>query len=196
MALSPAVASRLAYYQARFGPGVLSPRGWYCFGTYGSNGSNLFVSPNPIGAAELFSAQWPGFAGPAIQLSNVSGDTSGRFSVARTIARVFPVHRSFVQDVIAERIQPASDFPFGPYPGDQLTYRSSELVEYRTPANTEGLGTASRLIRNGDPITGVALLNGQELNLTILHVRLPVSAAGLVPLIIQQVERDHAPHQP
>jgi hypothetical protein len=42
------MAQRLAYYKAEYSPGVLAPRGWYCFGTYGSNGSSLFVSPQLI----------------------------------------------------------------------------------------------------------------------------------------------------
>jgi len=70
------------------------------------------------------------FSGPAIQLSVAVGDTSGRFEVAQIIARVFPSHRNFVRDVIAEDIEPASNFPFGPFPKDKLTYKSKELVEY------------------------------------------------------------------
>ena len=41
-------AQKLAYYQAGNPPGVLAPRGWYCFGLYGSGGSTLLVSPEPI----------------------------------------------------------------------------------------------------------------------------------------------------
>ncbi len=35
------VAARLAYYKAKNGFGILGPRGWHCFSTYGSNGSTL-----------------------------------------------------------------------------------------------------------------------------------------------------------
>ena len=58
MAISPAAALRLAYYKAQYGPGVLAPRGWHCFSTYGSDGANLFVSPDAIDAKALFSPDW------------------------------------------------------------------------------------------------------------------------------------------
>ena len=51
-------AQRLAYYKAKEGQGVLAPRGWYCFGTYGSSGASLFVSPQKIGADTLLSTTW------------------------------------------------------------------------------------------------------------------------------------------
>jgi hypothetical protein len=137
-------AARLAYYKAEAedGFGVLAPRGWYCFGTYGSNGANLYVSPNPIRGDDVLLGKdgWTGFAGPAVQLSVESGGTSGRFGVARMMARVFPNRHEFVERVIAEGIEPASDFPSGSYPKDKLTYRGKELVEFATPAETEGWG--------------------------------------------------------
>lgn len=34
-------AERLAYYKSEQSAGVLAPRGWYCFGTYGSSGDTL-----------------------------------------------------------------------------------------------------------------------------------------------------------
>ncbi len=187
-------ASRLAYYKSDFGVGVLAPQGWHCFCTYGSNGSSLFVSPRPFGSAELFSTQWNGFDGPAIQISAMFGDTSGRFSVARMIARVFPAHLSFVKSVIDEGIEPASDFPSGPYPSDKLTYLTNEMVEYQTPANADGLGTHSLLIKNGDPIRGVVILFDDALNLLHLHVRLPPELESLAPIIIRQAERDASRH--
>jgi hypothetical protein len=190
VAIPAAAASRLAYYESKFGSGVLAPRGWHCFSTYGSNGSSLFVSPNPVSSAELFSQEWKGLDGPAIQISTVFGDTSGRFSVARTIARVFPAHWSFVRKVIAEGIEPASEFPFGPYPGDKLKYLTKEMVEFQTPANSNGMGTASWLLRNSDPISGVAILSGEEMNLTHLCVRLPPESVDLTPFIVREAERE------
>ncbi len=164
-------AQRLAYYKAEQGFGVLAPRGWYCFETYGSGGGSLFVSPQPINAHDLFSESWKGFIGPAIQFATDVGGTSGRFEVARIVARVFPAHRAFVRDVIAEGIDPASDFPFGPYPSDKLTYKNKETVEYETPAHKEGLGTQSRLQKNGDPIRGVVILVGEDTDLLSLATR-------------------------
>ncbi len=189
VAISSEIAPRLAYYKAKYGSGTLAPRGWHCFGTYGSNGSNLYVSPNPI-ADPIFLSHWAGFTGPAVQVSDVLGGTSGRFEVAEIIARVFPAHMAFVKSVIAEGIQPASSFPRGPYQGDRLTYLSKEVVEYETPANQSGLGTVSQLKKNGSPIRGVSILTGKTPNLTHLSVRLPLDATDLGPVIIRQTEHD------
>jgi len=112
--LSAAAARRLAYYKAENGIGVLAPRGWRCFSTYGSNGSSLFVSPEAFDATRMFSTDWKSFAGPAIQISIADGGTSGRFQVAKVIARVFPDRRQFVGTVIVEGIEPASSLPVGP----------------------------------------------------------------------------------
>lgn len=185
-------AQRLAYYKAEEGSGVLAPRGWHCFGTYGSNGATLYVSPDPINTADLFSTSWNGFAGPVIQISSMDGGTSGRFEVAKTIARVFPAHEAFVQAVIAEGIEPASSFPSGPYAGDTLKYRTKDIVEFLTPAHIDGLGTASRLQKNDNPISGAAILFGEEPNLLQLSVRLPRQASDLTQFIIQQTERETA----
>ena len=58
------VAAKLAYYKAGFGGGVLAPRWWHCFGVYGSGGSALFVSGQPIDCTKWFSSADKGFAGP------------------------------------------------------------------------------------------------------------------------------------
>jgi hypothetical protein len=189
--IPPGTAARLAWYKAADAPGVLAPRGWHCFSTYGSSRATLYVSPEPLTAKLVLPGNgWNGFSGPAIEISSSYGDTSGRFPVAETIARVFPAHRDFVQKVIAEGIEPASSFPFGPYPTDKLTYKSNEIVEYITPANTDGLGTNSELKKSGYPISGVAILAGEEPNLVLLIARLPPATSDLTPAIIQQVERD------
>ena len=190
MAISAAAAQRLAYYKAQYGPGVLAPRGWHCFSTYGSNGSSLFVSPDPIDSKMLFSDDWKGFAGPAIQISFSFGDTSGRFEVAMIIARVFPAYKQFVQNVIAEGIEPASDFPSGPYAKDKLTYRSKKVVEFETPANSEGLGTDSRLLPNAGPIDGVAIITGADTDLIQLFARVSDNDRDLIPFIVKQAESD------
>lgn len=188
------VAAGLAYYKAEEGYGVLAPRGWYCFGAYGSSGEVLYVSKNPILGADLLSLKWKGFAGPVIQASFEYGGTSGRFGVAKMISRVFPKHTTFVQGVINEDrdvgITPPDSFPSGPYPQDRLTYKSNEIVEYETPAETEGLGTQSELLKNADPIRGVAILVGEEPDLAYLAVRLPPDVTDLTSTIILQVERD------
>ena len=187
-----AAAQRLAYYKAEYGPGVLAPRGWHCFSIYGSDGSNLFVSPDAIDSTTLLSMDWKGFTGPVIQISVSSGGTSGRFQVAKVIARVFPAYKQFAQNVIAEGIEPASDFQFGPYPKDKLADRGKNIVEFETPANTAGLGTESRLLPNASPIDGVAIITGTDTDLIQLSARVLAMDRDLIPLIVKQVESDAA----
>jgi hypothetical protein len=187
MSIPAEAAQHLAYYKAQIG--VLAPRGWYCFGTYGSNGQTLYVSPDPINPADLFSTSWKGFAGPVVQISREDGDTSGRFGVAKTIARLFPARKAFVEGAIAEGIKSATSFPYGPYPADTLKYRNENIVEFLTPAQKDGLGTASRLQKSDTPISGVAILFGEEPNLLRLWLRLPSEISDFAQLIIQQTER-------
>jgi hypothetical protein len=188
--LAAGVADQLAYYKAENGFGTLSPRGWYCFSTYGSNGSSLFVSPGPINDKELFTSDWKGFSGPAIQVSVSAGDTSGRFTVAKTIARVFPDRMEFVREVVSEGIEPASSFPTAPYATDTLQRRGKDIVEFETPANTKGLGSQSRLAINSGPIQGVVILFGEEPNLVQLSIRLPNRYQRLGQTIIQRLETE------
>ncbi len=152
ISVSKEAAHRVAYYKAEEGVGVLAPRGWHCFGVYGSSGSSLYVSPDPINSAEVLSSSWRGFAGPVVQISLEYGGTSGRFAVARTIARVFPARKEFVDRVLAEGIEPASSFPYGPYPNDTIRNRGMNVVEFSTPAQADGLGTGSRLQKNDTAI--------------------------------------------
>ncbi len=184
-------AQELAYYKAVLGVGVLAPRGWYCFGTYGSAGDTLIVSPQPIDTTKIFSTGPGDLAGPAIQVSYRFGGTSGRFEVAEIIARVFPAYRAFATQVMKE-LQPGDSFAVGPYTTDSMTYKSKSTVEYRTPAQTDGLGTLSWLPKNGSPIDGAAILIGQTPDLLLLSVRLSPELAGLTSAIVGQVERDAA----
>jgi hypothetical protein len=190
VAIPAAIAQRLAYYKAEYSAGVLAPKGWNCFSIYGSDGSNLYVSPDPIDSKTLLSMDWKGFAGPAVQISVSSGGTSGRFEVAKVIARVFPAYKAFAQSVIAEGIEPASDFPSVPYPGDKLTYRAKNIVEFETPASAQGLGTDSRLQMNTSPIDGVAIVSGADTDLTLLSARVPAGDSDLIPAMIKQAEKE------
>jgi hypothetical protein len=133
---------------------------------------------------------WKGFAGQAIQISDFSGGTSGRFEVAKVIARVFPAYKQFAQNVIAEGLEPASDFPSGPYANDKLTDRGTNIVEFETPANTAGLGTNSRLQANASPIDGVAIITGTDTDLIQLSARVSQKDRDLIPLIVKQVESE------
>lgn len=186
-------AARLAWYKAKNGFGVLAPRDWHCFGTYGSSGATLYVSPEPINSKLVFSTEWKGFAGPAIQISHSNGGTSGRFEVAQTIARLFPAHIDFVRQVIADGIEPASHFPSGPYPKDKLTYVTRTLVSFETPAHSKGLGTDSRLQPNDQAIQGLVFLsmepNDDPYDIS-LAIRMPHSLVSLAAAIQAGTERN------
>jgi hypothetical protein len=140
----------------------------------------------------LFSDSWKGFPGDAIQVSDASGGTSGRFQVAKAVARIFPAYREFAENVISEGVEPAGDFPSGPYPRDKLTYRGKNIVEFETPANAEGLGTQSHLKSNDAPIRGVAMITGEDTDLILLTARLPETDRDLMPFIIGLIERDES----
>ena len=187
--ISSEAAQELAYYRAAQGFGALAPRGWYCFGLYGSAGATLFVSPQPIDTANVFSTEI-GFTGPAIVISGHSGDTSGRVTVAEVIARVFPAYKAFATAVMKEFDPPINSIVFGPYPTDTLTYKSKTAVEFKTPPLKEGLGTYKWIKKSGSPIDGVAILVGQAPDLLLLSVRLPPNLDGLTSAIVRQAERE------
>ena len=72
---------------------------------------------------------------------------------------------------------------------DKLVYKSDRIVEFETPAKSEGLGTMSVLLPNSDPIRGVKILSGGTPDLTSLSIRLPAKDNDLTTVIIQQTEQ-------
>jgi hypothetical protein len=126
-------------------------------------------------------------AGSAVELEATERGGSGMYEVAQVLARVFPSQRPFVQGVINSYVELASDFTFGPYPNDKLILQTKRLVRYRTAPRSEGLGTMGRLTANDDPIDGVALLQGQNPDLLMLRVRLPLKQRDPAQVIIQQL---------
>lgn len=173
--ISAELVEVLAWYQSADAPGVLAPRGWHCFGTYGSSGATLYVSPMPINPSRLFDSKWKGFEETVVEISRTEGGTSGRFAVARLIARLFPEHIGFTQAVIAEGLEPAASFPLGPYPHDRLRYRTKTLVDFETPSQKEGLGTQSKLQASSLPIRGFAFLKAavnEDVYALTLRIRL------------------------
>ena len=140
---------------------------------------------------------WP--EGPAVEVSYTFGDTSGRFEVVEAIARVFPAYRAspLVKRVVREMKDfdpPENPLELGPFPTDRLSHRSTRVVEYKTPADADGLGTHSALRKNSSPIDGVAILVGPDPDLLLLALRLPSALAGLTPAIVTHVEGDAARH--
>jgi len=190
--LDPVSAAKLAFYSADGTTGVLAPRGWNCFGDYGSDGAMLFVAPIPMQSATVLGTNFA-ITGPGIELAINAGDTSGRFQVAKIIARLFPAHMSFAQGVIAEGVEPASDFPTGAPPTDKLTPKGDAVVEFETPGGAQGVGSIfSQLTPSGDPIDGVAVLEGQTPDAAVLTVRLTPDMRAMTPMIVQQFETDSA----
>jgi hypothetical protein len=152
----------------------------------------LIVAPQPLKSDDLFAPNWRGNTGASVQLSFSSGETSGRFEVAKVIARVFPAHKSFVEGIIKDGVGSASDYPFGPYPNDKLIFKGARIVEFQTPPHSEGLGTTLSLQANAYPISGVAILQGEAPDLVMLRLRLPPEMNNLAASIIREVERENA----
>jgi len=166
-------AGRLAYYKAGVALGVLAPRGWYCFATYGSGGERLMVSPLPIDGNAVLTDRFDGLRGPAVVVDERYGGASDPF-ISEVITRNFRARR-----------------PMRSYPGDRLHHKGNTVVEYRTLPRSEGLGTLTRGIAANDrPIDGVAMLLEHEepLTLLLLAVRLPCELESLTRTIVAQVE--------
>ena len=196
--ISPKDAQALAYYESADGISVLAPRGWYCGGTSGSGGAALFLSPKPT---HNTTEGWDGLEGAAIEVNHISSENSGRYEIAEVMGRVFPMYRT-----IAARFMEGIDLPLpsGAYPKDTLTYKSKTVVEYITPARTEGLGNFHSWIGKNDlPVRGAAILIGHSTSplspgdlgelpsLILLSVRLPPDLARLTSTIIRYIEREN-----
>jgi hypothetical protein len=63
------------------------------------------------------------FDGSVVELRGIDGETSGRFTVAQVVARVFPAHGQFVHNVIEMFDFFAPEVTYSPFPDDTLTYR-------------------------------------------------------------------------
>ena len=184
------VAQQLAYYAASDGPGVLAPRGWYCFGVYGSNGSGLVVTPEKLTPAAFFKQPQFSTKGYGVELAYRYGGTSGRWAVAEAIARYFPRHRDFIQhNFQGLEIGP---LPSGPYPQDRFTERTDKLVQYITPPLTKGAGTIWVLAPSAQPVQGLAMLVNESdgPDLYRVNVRLPHAYRALAAVILASARRD------
>lgn len=199
--LNPAAASAASVpfvgcvsYQSGDGLGLLAPRGWYCQGASGSDGAVLFVGPRPI---DRNSSGWQGLDGPVIELRYLDADTSGANEIAQIVARIFPEYRAFAATILEGVDQRA---PSGPYPADIVTHPRHNVVEYTTPAQTEGLGNFDSWIgKTKLPIRGAAVLanyppqSRKIASLSLLSARLPPGLSALIPTIVTQFELDAPP---
>jgi hypothetical protein len=143
-----------------------------------------------IDTTKIFSDPPVVLTGPAVSLTHRWGSTGGRFSVADIVARVFPDRRDFVRAVQNKPGMPKSTYTFHPYPSDALNYKSKTVVEYRTAARSEGLGTQYWLGRSDRPIDGVAMLIGTTPDLMQLEVRLGPEQGELTRAIVPYTESD------
>jgi len=181
-------APGLAYY-ATHSLGTLAPEGWHCSALSGSGGEYLLVTRDPL--RDLLGRSGSMTKGPAVAIGLTYGFTSGRFQVARTIARLFPRHRDFVREVQAMEID-TDPMPNRPYPGNLVVRLSDEAIAFTTPANKKGLGTAHFLLPARDPISGlVILLPEEEMSMLELSVRLPGKDKALERPILEGTAARH-----
>ena len=175
----------IAYYKGDYAPGVFAPGGWRCHIWYGSSGSIVLVTPTPIDTTHYSPAH---VLGPAVELSALSGGTSGRFGVAEYGARLFPtLLTKFVALVKAESLVPDSEFDPRRFAHDSVTLLSPLVAQFTTPAGLGGLGTAESLGPSPDPIRGVAVItpDSTEPDLAILRVRLGATKQQLEAVVLQ-----------
>jgi hypothetical protein len=192
VSLSPAIASRLAYYKSADGFGLLGPRGWSCEGLSGSSGAVLFVAPDATALRDRIVDHLPG---PAIELYEISsGAGSGSREVAELMARFFPERFPMTKEAWEDTF--GTDVPPGPFPRDTLRRSAMNTVEFTTPPQTEGLGTRFSWLKAGsDPISGTVVLidrSADQTDAVYLVVRLPAVMAHLSSAIIADVEREAA----
>lgn len=188
-----AIASRLTYY-ASINNGVLGPRGWHCFSLYGSSGTTVLVSPEPIDPKRALDTHFK-LRGDGIEFGYLLSGTSGRFEVAQVSAAFFPSERDFVAGVAKEEKDIGIPFDLSgkAFRNDRILNRTEKSVRLRTPAGKQGWGTRGRMAANRSPIEGLAALvvDGGETDLIELNIRLPRKDLDLVPVIQSVAEANH-----
>lgn len=170
--LDPELAIQLAYYKGAYGPGVFAPAGWHCRTWYGSAGAYTVATP---GVPPIDGNLAHTLPGPAVEVEQMSGGTSGRFEVAKVSARFFPdLMREFIRRVRDEKLIEDSNFQVHPYPEDVLHPIAANVLEFVTPASRPGFGTEG-LAQSDLPINGVVAIADPhgEPSLLVLRIRLP-----------------------
>ncbi len=145
----------IAYYD-----GVFAPAGWHCLVLAGSSGVTTIVSARPIPKYKVLPDP---LDAPVVEISSLSGETSGRFGVARLGFMLFPdLTKEFVKGVEDEGIEPKADIEVPKSPTDTLTSLNKTLIQFVTPASMEGLGTEGYVKVAQAPITGLVSLGDDD----------------------------------
>ena len=118
-----------------------------------------------------------------MQEDSAVASENGVYEDFDVVAHVFPAHRDYARNSIAQGFGPASDHPFGAFRSDRLTYKGGELVEFTTPAHGKGPGTMTWLLPSDQPINGFALLTiGPERRHGASTLTLSASALACIAL--------------
>lgn len=111
-------------------------------------------------------------------------------------ARLPLAKKKVVQGLINGWEMDESDYTFDPYPDDILTRRSEGDAEFVTPANKDGVGTLFGLMKNADPIRGMASLRqtmddnkNKSARVVLLVVRMPPNSRPLFRTIMEDTRR-------
>lgn len=187
--LGASEARQLSYYVApevADGLGVLAPSGWHCIALYGSNGSQLIVTPEKHRADDFMKSDPVRLRASAVTISVNYGGTSGRWGVAAAIARFFPEHRSSIgKNFEGLELGP---LPAGHDPNDVIRDRTDRLVRFTTLAGRKGWGTRWLLQPNARPVEGIVRLVPSDgwFDSFEMEVRLPSKVATLATTILAE----------
>jgi hypothetical protein len=188
----PETGARLAYY-ASDKLAAVAPRGWHCIAGSNSAEDALLVTPEVQAGQDIFGAPKK-ISGPAVFASRSYSATDGRLEVAKIAAQAFPIAKKFVKTVTDKSPEIRGGIHFGSAPGDTISRPSDTDVEFESAANSDGLGTAGRLEKNGQPIVGAAMLSG-DMDLFKIDIRLPSQDKDLVPIVMQAFEGSPIPRR-
>jgi hypothetical protein len=184
--LDPNLAEELAYYTPEDGPGVLAPRGWYCFGNGSFGGDIILVRPAPIQDVSAFDEK----NDVAVVAEWTMNGNIGEVLIAKVAMRVFPALHDAVRPTTTLNFFSPEYFPVGPFPDDRLTYRNDHAVAYETPAGGQGLGSYILSPSPLAPTRGAVRISqeGEDLSLDMIAVRLPQEFDRLAPAITTYYE--------
>ena len=191
-AVPVSAARALAWYVAE-NEAILAPRGWQCFEVYGSNGGTLVVAPQPLSFNRIL-GEGATLRGPVVLSTYTFGGTSGRWAVVEMIARYFPGHHAFIQEVRDMGFD-LGTLPTGPHRGDRIVSRTPTEIRLITPPGRRGEGTSFRLTPNHEPVESLIILHpASDMDASTVTIRLPRALAGLSPAILQQARRTASRH--